>query len=286
MNVWLTIPSARPVSEIADRIQRWQAQGYRIALWRNGPHVNDPLLVCAGCGKWRPFGDGAACTVCGCTDFRNLLTNRDALKSTPEYAGWGPSINALIAALMVYDPHAAWFVGGGDDTEPDPSKTAQQIAMECQRHFFLHNYPSGPDGPYTLDEYSTFGVMQPTGDRWGADEPWAQAAFPDAPAYIDRICGSPWIGREFARRANQGKGPFWPEYHHMFADEELQEVAKAYGVLWQRRDLMHYHEHPRRDGVSRTPDFAQEIYSPEHWAAAKALFSGRKVAGFPGSELM
>ena len=101
------------------------------------------------------------------------------------------------------------------------------------------------DGAF-IRRFETFGVMQATGDRWGENEPWARAQFPDAPAYIDRICGSPWIGREFARRMNQGKGPFWREYFHMFADEELQCVAQRLGVLWQRRDLTHHHEHPRR----------------------------------------
>ena len=139
------------------------------------------------------------------------------------------------------------------------------------------------DGAF-IRRFETFGVMQATGDRWGENEPWARAQFPDAPAYIDRICGSPWIGREFARRVNQGKGPFWPEYQHMFADEELQNVAQRMGVLWQRRDLTHHHEHPRRDGVARTPDFAGEIYSSAHWQASKLLFDSRKAAGFPGSE--
>lgn len=256
MSVWLTIPSARPAAEIAERIQRWQAQGYRIALWRNGPHVADPL----------PF-----------------LTNRDALKASPDYAGWGASINTLIQEIMLYDPSAEWFVGGGDDTDPDATKTANEIARQCSDEFRERHIEATGE---TFNIHPTLGVMQPTGDRWGAEEPWAKAMFPDAPAYIDRLCGSPWIGREFARRANRGAGPFWPEYKHMFADEELQEVAKRLGVLWQRPDLTHHHEHARRDGVSRTPDFATEIYSAPHWAASKALFESRKAAGFPGSELL
>ena len=158
---------------------------------------------------------------------------------------------------MVIDPQADWFVGGGDDTDPDQTKRAEEIAQECSAHFedatwpLCWHWPSGKtlveaqaEGTAHQEKqrlwsgelariYSTFGIMQPTGDRWGADEPWAKALFPDAPAYIDRICGSPWIGREFARRMNEGAGPFHPAYRHMFADEELQCVAKRLGVLWQ-----------------------------------------------------
>ena len=258
MSVWLTIPSARPASEIKERLERWRDMGYRIALWRNGPHVDDSIEC-------------------------------DWLFSRPEYHGWGASINFIIERIAEYDTQADWFVGGGDDTDPDPTKRAEEIARECSLHFGIPTDRSRQVGVleprHYIDQHeSTFGVMQPTGDRWGADEPWAKATYPNAPAYIDRICGSPWIGREFARRMNRGKGPFWPEYRHMFADEELQCVAHRMGVLWQRRDLTHLHNHPRRDGVSRTPDFAQEIYSAPHWEASKKLFESRRAAGFPGSE--
>ena len=255
MSVWLCIPSARPASEIAERLGKWRAMGYKIALWRNGPHMNLPTRL-------------SDYTVC-----------------TQEYAGWGASINRLIADNSSVDPSADCFVGGGDDLDPDCTKWAHQIAHECVTHAFeLHERQCG--GCHVdASVIATFLVMQPTGDRWGDNEPWARAQFPDAPAYIDRICGSPWIGREFARRMNQGKGPFWPEYQHMFADEELQNVAQRMGVLWQRLDLTHHHDHPLRSaGAHVVPDFAGEIYSSEHWQASKLLFDSRKKAGFPGSE--
>lgn len=256
MSVWLTIPSARPAAEIAERLGKWRAMGYKIALWRNGPHAYDELPV-------------------------------DWVMITDAYHGWGASIDRIISGVVKFDPQADWFVGGGDDTDPDPIKTADQITNQLSAYFLnLHgkiNPRLSMDGAF-IRRFETLGVMQATGDRWGENEPWLRAQFPDAPAYIDRICGSPWIGREFARRMNQGKGPFWPEYFHMFADEELQCVAQRMGVLWQRRDLTHHHEHPRRDGVPRTPDFAGEIYSSEHWQASKLLFDSRKNAGFPGSE--
>lgn len=265
LSVWLTIPSARPAVEITARIQLWQRQGYRIALWRNGPHVSDPLRICNACGSSEFIAeDPAKCQACGSQDSRSLLTNRDALKATPEYAGWGNSINILIAEIMVYDPGAQWFVGGGDDTDPDQRAHADDIGMECFGYFYG----------------STFGVMQPTGDRWGESEPWAKHLFPDAPAYIDRICGSPWIGREFARRANQGKGPFWPECYHMFSDQILKESAEKLGILWQRRDLIHFHNHCRRDGVARTPEFLRQAYSQEEWQKSKAIYERLKASDF------
>jgi hypothetical protein len=257
MSVWLCIPSARPAAEIEERLEKWHRQGYKIALWRNGPHRHDPI--------------GA-----------------DSITVTAEYVGWGPSINELSRAVFALDSECDWIVGGGDDTDPDLAHAAEKIARQCSEHFANMPSPIKSDGS-TPEAWNNpaFGVMQPTGDRWGENEPWARAAFPDAPAYIDRICGSPWIGREFARRVNQGKGPFWREYFHMFADEELQNVAARLGLLWQRRDLIHFHEHPMREGRMATQaDWQKEIYSSEHWQASKTLFESRKAAGFPGSELI
>ena len=136
----------------------------------------------------------------------NDPVDADYLRVTREYAGWGQSVNGLAAHVFAHDPACDWIVGGGDDTEPDPTKLAEEIARECSLHF--GHDPDDAGDPEPVE--STFGVMQATGDRWGADEPWARAAFPDAPAYIDRICGSPWIGREFARRMNQGAGAVPP----------------------------------------------------------------------------
>jgi hypothetical protein len=121
--------------------------------------------------------------------------------------------------------------------------------------------------------------MQPTGDRFAGGS-------------IDRICGSPWIGRVFARRMYHGRGAFFPEYWHMFGDEELQEVALRMGVLWQRRDLTQLHRHFMRahDGVeshaikTAVPPHLIEANSREHWDKYKALFLARKGAGFPGHE--
>jgi len=157
-----------------------------------------------------------------------------------------------------------WFVLAGDDTLPDPVKSADDIARECTEHFA-----------------GTFGVMQPTGDRWADSQG----------VCIERIAGSPWIGSEFARRINGGRGPIWPEYWHMGNDEELQNVAIKYGVFWQRSDITHMHNHwgrPRpgeKMGLaSRMPKFLERANSREEWANYKRVFLVRKAAGFLGSE--
>lgn len=233
-NVWLTIPSARPAAQVNACMAAWREQGYKIALLRTAP---DPLIV------------------------------PDYLVIAP-YQGYTKACNLLIYELREAVPwtEADWFICAGDDTFPDPSKSAQEIAGECRDHF------SG-----------TFGCMQPTGDRWGDRNG----------AYIDRVAGSPWLGREFCRRVNGGNGPLWPDYWHMGGDEELRAVAVKLGVYWERRDLTHYHDHwgrPRAGEtmgqMSRMPEFLKEANSPEHWRDYKALFTKRLMTGFPGHELI
>lgn len=195
----------------------------------------------------------------------------DALE-TGKYPGYSAAVNALIQEIMDVDETAEWFVIGGDDVEPDLHLTAEEIAAQCSAYFgALHTNDE--------DERSTFGVMQPTGDRFAGGS-------------IDTICGSAWMGREFCRRINQGKGPLWPEYTHMFVDKELQHVAIKYQCFWQRRDLVHLHRHFLRDnesldsGTKRnpTPPHLAEANTAAHWQKYQKLFLDRQAAGFPGSE--
>jgi hypothetical protein len=173
------------------------------------------------------------------------------------YPGYPSAINACAKWVMENDPSCDWVVSGGDDTLPD-EKYPLAIAAECTAHF-----------------KGTFGVMQPTGDRWGGGS-------------IDRIAGSPWMGREWCERAYGGLGPCWGEYGHMFSDEELQEVATKLGVFWQRPDLTHHHAHFLRNGdavVKATPPaHLKQWNTPEHWNSSKALFESRRAAGFPGHQ--
>jgi len=262
MSVWVCIPSARPAEEVAKWAQAWRVRGYKIALWRDNA-VGAP-----------------SCDILGTTE-----------KEGPgEYPGYAKAVNSLVAHAMDQDPEAEWFIIGGDDVYPDPNHTAEEIARECGDHF------GGPEGEYLgsgverTQFYRTFGVMQPTGDRWGVNPDHPNPAMRSA--YIDRVCGSAWIGREFARRINQGKGPLWPEYQHMFVDAELQAVATKLGVLWQRPDLIQMHNHasraPRYNGSLDCPPHLRKWTIGEegrkHWRESEDLYNRRERAGFLGSE--
>lgn len=228
---WLCIPSKRPAAEVNSTLDGWRMQGYRVAVWR------DP-------------GDEPV--------------NCDLLIQEP-YQGYARAVNALTAAVLEMDPSCDWCVAAGDDTEPDPNHTADEIAGQCTKHFG-----------------GTFGVMQACGDRWGED-PSLPNCHPMRTAYIDRVCGSPWLGREFCERMYRGTGPMFEGYFHMHVDEELQAVAVKLGVLWQRRDLIHLHRHWARETGVR-PAFLEFVNSPQHWNQAKRLFETRKSEGFPGHQ--
>jgi hypothetical protein len=206
--------------------------------------------------------------------------------SSPDgYRGYAKSVNALVSLALENEPGVEWLVTGGDDVLPDPDHSAEEIARECSLYFSDHlwtyrTFQPEFDSQICASDSATFGVMQPTGDRWGADEVWAQKRWPDAPAYIDRICGSPWMGREFCRRANAGQGPLHPGFSHMFVDENLQEYAKHLGILWQRRDLIQHHNHClRKKGATEKdiPEFLRAVNQPDHWKESKALFDRLKA---------
>jgi hypothetical protein len=242
MSVWLCIPSARPPAEASPVLQRWREQGYKIALYFDG---SPSLPSWPPRTRWQDM----------CDTFNYPLDGK--------YPGYAVAVNTLVSTVMQIDPDADWFVTGGDDVLPDPDHTADEIAAQLTQHFG-----------------GTFGVMQPTGDRFAGGQ-------------IDRICGSPWMGREWCKRINQGLGPLWPDYTHMFVDEELQCVAQKYGVLWQRPDLIHLHRHFMREsdaidsravGCKERPEFLDEANSREHWMTFEKLFKTRRAQGFSGSE--
>lgn len=206
------------------------------------------------------------------------------MQDRPEnYPGYAVAVNTLVAYVMKHYEDAEWFICTGDDTTPDPNHSAEEIAQECSTHFELESgkclhiagglYHTQIEGHHPE---STFGVMQPTGDRWHEGVTGS--------ADIDRVCGSPWMGREFCRRIYGGKGPLWPEFQHMFVDEHLQCVAQKLGILWQRPDLTHKHLHWKRGlemtGIQRIPEHAVKWNTDEHWQEAKALFERLKAGGF------
>ena len=269
MSVWLTIPSKRPPEEAEKTLKLWRERGYKIALAVDAEDYDRYAGRLSMANHWFPMVD---------------------------YLGYAHAVNHLITTIMKTFPAAEWFIAAGDDVEPDPNKSAEEIAIECKMHFYDadatpvdNGLVTGPDHLWT----ETFGVMQPTGDRWG-DTPQSRQRFgEDRGAYSDRVCGSAWIGREFARRVNQGRGPLWPEYFHMFVDEHLQCVAEKLGVLWQRRDLTHLHRHWGRgpdanpnqmqNADTRMPEFLKRANSAAEWDRARAIFQKHKEAGFAES---
>lgn len=243
-SVYYCIPSARPASEANLVLAKWHAMGYRIALWRD---------------------DDRDVPICDL-----VLMNRD-------YPGYARAVNALAKEVLARDAECNWVVTGGDDVEPDPNHQAEEIAEQCSVYFGA--VPRLTDIPMSQVQYETFGVMQPTGDRWG-EQPELGNLHPLRTAYIDRVAGSPWMGREWCERANQGKGPLYPDFEHMFVDEFLQASAQKQGVLWQRPDLTQLHNHWQRGGGKPCPSFLRRVSGPAHWNEAQALFERLKARKF------
>ena len=259
MSVWLAIPSARPVEEVVPVLKSWRERGYNIIIQR------DPN--------------------CGSAYLGNVVD----LQIERAYEGYAEAVNYLCKSIWaIEDSLVDFFVVAGDDTLPDPNHSAEEIARECRSYFCKALYGEyaaeyvGDTAPLkSYGAMTTFGVMQPTGDDWSDS----------GGRIIERVAGSPWIGREFCRRMYGGNGPLWHGYYHMFEDEELQLVAQHHGVFWQRPDLIHKHMHwgRPRDGekmahVMRRPVFLDRANSPDEWRKAKAEYEARRAAGWPGSE--
>lgn len=263
MSTWLTIPSKRPIEEADKCLVKWHEQGYLIALW-----LDEGAPIPANCDMFMTaaslFNDGVGAD----------RVRRAGQRKYAKYPGYAVAVNELAAAIMGpggLDPKCDWIVAAGDDMEPDANHTAQDIAQQCSDHFReLHIERTGE----TVNVHPTFGIMQPTGDRYGEDARSIGRYGPDRAAYADRVCGSAWIGREACLRLNKGQGPLYPGFSHMYVDECLQMIAEKLGILWQRRDLIHYHNHwaRPRGNVADMPEFLREVNSPEHWRESKALF--------------
>lgn len=245
-----------------------------MSVWLCIPSARPVAEVNARMDKWRDMGYKIAL-------WRDLPED-DVIADqvlVGRYPGYAVALNTL-ADVLRRDLRCDWIVAAGDDTDPDPAKRADEIARECSEYFAARrNHQHRVSMSISEFEKSrTFGVMQPTGDPWADHQG----------IIIERIAGSPWLGREWCRRAYAGKGPLWPEYTHCFADEELQLVAQRYGVFWQRPDLTQHHDNwaRARGNPADRPAFLDEANSPEHWRKYQALFNKRKAAGFPGSELI
>lgn len=242
MSVWFCIPAKKPAIELQVVIERWHAMGYKVAIWRD---PGDDLVLC------------------------------DYLQQG-KYPGYAKAVNALASVVLEFDETCDWIVTGGDDTDPDPRLHADVIARQCSRHFGKGDILEHGDAESL---FGTYGVMQPTGDRYAGGS-------------IDRIAGSPWLGREWCLRANKGAGPLHPDFYHMFVDEFLMQSAMKQGVFWQRPDLIHFHRHFMRESESidsnavskPVPRHAQFINSSAHWSAAQGIFRNHKINGFSAGD--
>lgn len=260
-HVWVVFPSKRPPAEARPVIDKWLARGYRVAIQRD---TSDETI-----GERVAFG-----AVCDAPIVELPVTN---------YRGYAAAMNFLIAHVLLVDPGCNWIVAGADDTWPDPDHNPAVIAKECSIYFAEYSIhrrglilPGDPDQDWR--RMSTFGVMQPTGDRDFGD-----AAGP----YVDRVASSPWIGREFARRVNKGRGVFCEEYFHMGCDEHLQEVAIKLGVFWQWPQITHMHMHwgrplpgEKMGHRDRMPKFLERANDPDEWQKYKAILERQRAAGF------
>jgi hypothetical protein len=229
LSVWICVPSIRPGG---GTLPEWKARGYKVAVLRQG----------------------------------ELFPEADVTVGTDKYLGWAESINLTVKVVMILDKEAEWFVGGGDDTLPDPLFSPGQIAGQCSEYFGGRWNLGGETGKLR-EGLETFGVMQPTGDGWN----------------IDKIAGSPWLGREWCKRAYQGHGPLFAGYPHNWADEELQAVATKLGVFWQRPDITQRHNHCMRSGSVAKPEWWDRIVGKDY-GVSKPMFEQRKAAGWPGHE--
>lgn len=225
-----------------------------MSVWYCIPSARPSAEANACLRKWRERGYAVAVQ----RDPGNDVSGVDAdIVYRRPYAGYAESVNWLARSILAREPSCRIIVTGGDDIDPDPSHDPAVLEREFLEHFG-----------------GSFGVCQSTGDRWMVD---AQGRSSE-----ERVCCSPWMGREFCERINGGSGPIWHQYRHMFEDEELHEVATRLGILWHRPDVCQYHHHWIRQPNPQRPPHLTE--AKEDWANSKRLFDERKAAGFPGHE--
>lgn len=221
LDVWVLIPTAMK-EHVPAQLEKWRGRGYKLGILTDGNMS----------AQWV------------------TIPRPDLWIYHVEYPGVWASWNIL--AHTARRLGADVCVLAGDDMDPDPTKTAQEIAAE-----YLEKFPDG------------FGVMQPCGDPQGKDAEGKVAA--------ERICGSPWVGKAWIQFAYGGGGPVNEMYHAFYADEELKHYAEKMGRLWMRPDLSQFHRHwswrhlPKQDYHERN----QAV-----WDADRALFESRRKTGF------
>jgi hypothetical protein len=210
---WVVMPTAG-AAHVPATVSRWKAKGYKLALFCDeGMHIDGADLIVSG-----------------------------------TYRGVWNACNETARAALEHGAEVCLFAG--DDMEPDPHHTAEEIAAQ-----YLERFPDGS------------GLMQPCGD-------------PQGDGAARRICGSAWFGREWIRGAYEGRGPTNGDYWHFFGDEELALVGEQLGLLWWRPDLTQFHRHW---SWGHMPKQAYHTKNQHWWYRDRDLFEARRAAGFPGS---
>jgi len=211
------------------------------------PTANPPLAD-ACLARWQGMGYATAVLVDGHDHCAFEFQHADMIIHSPDYRGWPHATNTLCRVTST-----EIVVVGGDDIWPDETMRADDIAAQFVEHFG-----------------GTFGVMQPTGDRFMPNGDGVPAS--------ERVAYSPWFGREFIERAYGGIGPVCESYYHFFSDEEIQAYAMTLDIFWQRPDVIQHHDHWTRTG-RRRPDYMHKAQA--HWKDDKATFAQRQVVRFP-----
>lgn len=170
------------------------------------------------------------------------------------YEGYWKSCNILTARVMA-SRKAEVVTLIGDDMNPDPVYTAQEIA-----EVYLERFPDG------------YGILQACGDPQGQDSSGTPAAA--------RICGSPTFGIGWAERGYGGRGPCPTEYSAHWGDEEMWEVAKREGILWLEPKYTFFHRHWSFGHQKKTP---WQIKNEPASRKDRRTFLDRKKTGWPGS---
>lgn len=140
----------------------------------------------------------------------------------------------------------------GDDMLPDPTRTADDIQV-----MYFKRFPNGE------------GVLQATGDEQGEkiNGEWNS----------QRICGSPTFGRGWYETGYKEIGGFCSQYRSFYGDEDLLNVAKKRGVLWQEPSIKIDHVHW---AFGRAVKQTYHDAAQKNWEADQKVFFERKAAGF------
>jgi len=209
-------------------------------IWAVWPTVH-PELSRAMIALWHSKGYKVACLV-NPPIVNDDIPEADMVIAQHKWMGF-----PIAANILCCETPGDIVVVVGDDVYPDQSKDAQEIG-----EIFVERFPD------------LFGVMQPTGDKYGC---W------------DKCAVSPWIGRKFILEAYDGAGPYWPEYYHYFSDEELQAYATSQDAFLQREDITQFHDHWQRHEKKKRPKHLRK--AKREWSQDRWTFKCRSKRGFP-----